>query len=225
MIASNHEGDADSLFVPERGARNEEAVLALTKAQKLAANRLAIAQSVLEQAHQLEVQLSNERNAISGYLAAADAAHAGEREAAERIQRAREQIESWTALRADEARKHEELCRAEDFARAEVVAAEERLMLAREALDAAADAYANYQPATASIPDLEMQTRSDLDRALQSLDEFRRARVEANAAIEEICARLELLSGSSGLSAEAVIRVVERRTADKLRHEAKYGAT
>jgi hypothetical protein len=225
MIASNHQGDADFLFVPEHGARNEEAVLALTKAQKLAASRLVIAQGVLEQAHQLEVQLSNERNAISGYLAAADAALAGEREAAERIQRAREQIESLTALRADEMRKHEELRHAEEIARAEVVAAEERLMLARQVRAAAADVFEKYQPATANIDDREAQTRSDLESALKSLDEFRRARVEANAAVEEICARLELLSGSSGLSAEAVIRVVERRTADMLRHEAKSGPT
>jgi hypothetical protein len=225
MIASDHQGDADFLFVPENGARNEEAVLALTKAQKLAASRLAVAQGVLEQAQQLEVQLANERNAISGYLAAADAAQAGEREASERIQRAREESESLAALRAAEVRKHEELSHAEDFARAEVVAAEERLTHARQALDAATGAYATYRPATASIDQRERQTRSDLESALQSLDEFKRARVEANAAVEEICARLELLSGSSGLSAEAVIRVIERRTADMLRHEAKYGTT
>jgi hypothetical protein len=225
MIASNHQGDADFLFVPENGARNEEAVLALTKAQKLAASRLAIAQGVLEQAHQLEVQLSNERNAISGHLAAADAAQAGEREASERIQRAHAQIESLAALRAEEVRKHDELRQAEELARAAVIAAEERLMLARQALDAASGAYANDQPATASIDDRETQTRSELERALASLDEFKRARVEADAAVEEICARLELLSGSGGLSAEAVIRVVERRTADMLRHEAKYGTT
>jgi hypothetical protein len=225
MIASNHQGDADFLFVPEHGARDEAAVLALTKAQKLAASRLAIAQGVLEQAHQLEVQLSNERDAISGHLAAADAARTGEREATERIQRAREQIESLAALRAEEVRRHDELRHVEELARAEVVAAEERVIVARQALDVAAGAYANDRPETASIDDREMQTRSELESALQSLDEYKRARVEANAAVEEICARLELLSGSSGLSAEAVIRVVERRTADMLRHEAKYGTT
>jgi CHASE3 domain sensor protein len=224
MIASNHQGDADFPFVPERAARNEEAVLALTKAQKLAASRLAIAQGVLEQAHQLEVQLSNERNAISGYLAAADAAHAGEREASERVQRAREQIESLAALRAEELRKHEELRHAEELARADLVAAEERLVLARQALDAAAGAYANDRATTVSIDERETETRSELESAVRSLDEFNRARAEADAAVEEICARLELLSGGS-LSAEAVIRVVERRTADMLRHEAKYGTT
>ena len=225
MIASNHQGDADFLFAPERGSRNEEAVLALTKAQKLAASRLAIAQGVLEQAHDLEVQLSNERNAIAGFLAAADAAHAGEREAAARIQRSREQLESLLAAHADEVRKHEDLRRAEDRARVELAAAEERLALARQALEAATSACAEHQPDAASADGPEAETRSDLERGLQSLEEFRRARIEANASIEEICARLELLSGSGGLSAEAVIRVVERRTADMLRHEAKYGTT
>jgi chromosome segregation ATPase len=222
MIASNHQGDADFLFAPERGTLNEEAVLALSKAQQLAASRLAIAQSVLEQAHDLEAQLVIERTAIAGFLAAADAAQTGEREAATRVQRSREQLEALVAARADETRKQDELRRAEDAARVELAAAQDRLMLARQALQAAVDANAKYQPEVTSANETEAQMRSELENSTQSLEKFRRARIEANASVEEICKRLELVSGGD-LSAEAAIRVVERRAADLLRHKAKFG--
>jgi chromosome segregation ATPase len=225
MNASNYQGDAEFAFTPESGTRNEEAVLALTKAQKLAASRLAIAQDVLDQARDFEAQLSTERSTIAGLLAAADAAQTGEREAAARIQHSRGKLESLTASRAETVRKHEKLRRAEDAAREALAAAEKRVILTRLALDAAAHACAEYQPEIAGVDDAERQTRSDLESALQSLEEFRRKRIEANASVEEFCARIERLSGSGGLSTEAIIRVVERRTADMLRHEARPAAT
>ena len=225
MTASHHQGDAEFAFAPESGTRNEEAVLALTKAQKVAASRLAIAQDVLEQARDFEAQLSTERNAIAALLGAADAAQTGERDAAAHIKHLREQLESLTASRADTLRKHEKLRRAEDAAREALAAAEKRVTLTRLALDAATHARVVCEPEIAGVDDADRQTRSDLENAVQSLEEFRRKRIEANASIEESCARLERLSGSGGLSADAIIRVVERRTADMLRHEVRPGAT
>jgi hypothetical protein len=47
------------------------------------------------------------------------------------------------------------------------------------------------------------------------------ARVKAEADLSEMRTRIELLSGTNGLSAEAIKRIVERRIADRLRQTAE----
>jgi phage shock protein A len=143
----------------------ESATLTLAEIQRLAAEKRAIAEAVLAEALDFEKQLASESASVATLLAVVATAQAGEAEATERLNKARED--------------HAALIAAEKAARAEVNA------------------------------------------SLQRVRECSDARVEAEANVAEMRARIELLSGTNGLSAEAVKRIVERRIADRLRQTAE----
>ena len=225
MKGPNHREEAGFSLVSARSTDTEVAVVALTEVQKLAAERRAIAEDLLSQARDFEERLTHERSVIAALAAAADAAREGEREAAERVRRARGNL-ALVAMRNREAQRYEELRRTEEAAKAEIAAAEERLELAHRAFNAAIDARSAQEPASAADASRdEAEAQADVDAALSLLDERRDARKRAEADVAEVRARIELLSGTNGLSAEAVKRIAERRIADALRHRTKHGIT
>jgi hypothetical protein len=67
----------------------------------------------------------------------------------------------------------------------------------------------------------EKEARAAVNAALQLLRECHLARVEAETNLTTMRAHIELLSGTNGLSAEAIKRIVERRMADRLRQTAE----
>jgi hypothetical protein len=225
MNGSKRPGEAALSFAPEGASDTEVAVVALTEIQRLAAERRAIAEDMLAQARVFEEQLANERNAIGALAATAEAAQAAEREAEQRVRQARDYLAAFVSDRASGAQRDAELSRAVDAANAEFAAAQVRLHLAHEAYEAALAARAAQQSAAAEVSAPEADAQAELDSALRSLDESRVARERANAAVAEMRSRIELLSGTNGLSADAVKRVIERRLADALRHQAGYDIT
>jgi hypothetical protein len=67
----------------------------------------------------------------------------------------------------------------------------------------------------------EKEARATVNASLQRVRDCNDARVKAEASLTEMRTRIELLSGTNGLSADAVKRIVERRMADRLRQTAE----
>lgn len=63
----------------------------------------------------------------------------------------------------------------------------------------------------------EREAQAEFDAAAEKLDAARANRAEADANVAALRARISLLAGTKGLDAEALQRVVQRRTADALR--------
>jgi hypothetical protein len=147
------------------GVDAESATLTLAEIQRLAAEKRAIAETVLAEALDFEKQLATESASVAALLAAVTSAQADEAAATDRLNASRE--------------NHTKLITAEKEARAAVNA------------------------------------------SLQRLRECSDARVKAEADLSEMRTRIELLSGTNGLSAEAIKRIVERRIADRLRQTAE----
>jgi chromosome segregation ATPase len=129
----------------------------LSEFERLAAERRARAESVLARARELEEELSAARSAITPLIAASEAARVEEREAAERVRAAREEV---------------------------------------------------------------AKAQSDLDAALRELEDRRASCLRTDADLNEIYTRLDAISKSNGLDADAAKRVAERRQADELRRSA-----
>jgi chemotaxis protein MotB len=209
-------GKADIPLPSERSTDAEEAMVALTEVERLAAERRAVVENLLAEVRGREENLANEHNAIAALAAAADAAYAGEREAAERARRTGEELAALMDVHEGAARRDEDLCRVADAAKAEIDAAQDRLQLACQALEAAMAARSAHQITLTNACSAEAEAQVQFDGALRFLDERRDARERA-----DVRARIELLSGTNSLSTEAAKRVVERRAADTLRHGAQ----
>ena len=63
----------------------------------------------------------------------------------------------------------------------------------------------------------EREAQAEFNRVAETLNAARAKRIEADADVAALRARVELLAGTNGLDADALRRVVERRTADALR--------
>jgi hypothetical protein len=223
MNGSKNQGDAALLLVSEPNANTAWAMATLTEIERIAAERRAVAEGVLAEARDFEEHLTNERRAITALASAADAAGAAETEAITLVRNAREKREAIVAMRANDVRRSDELGRAEEAAKAAVAAAQERLELAHHALETANEARSKQQLALDDASGLEAAAQAEIDAALRLLEERRAARTRADADVVEMRARMELLSGTNGLSPQAVQRVVERRVADMQRQDAKHG--
>lgn len=68
------------------------------------------------------------------------------------------------------------------------------------------------------------EARAEVSALLRTMDDRRDARVRAEAEVAGMRERIELISETNGLSAEAVQRIVERRIADRLRQRNRHGA-
>jgi len=77
-------------------------------------------------------------------------------------------------------------------------------------LDALRDKVASLETAVA-------EARNEIAAAENVLTEARHARADAEAKLTAMHARIESLSGTNGLTATAVKRLVERRLADRIR--------
>jgi hypothetical protein len=223
MNGSNHQGEAALLLSSEPNADAARALATLSEIERMAAERRSVAEGMLAEARDFQEQLSNERRALTALASAAEAARAAEAEAVAFVRTAREKREAILALRATDGRRREELNRAEEAAKAAVAAAEERLDLARRALATAIDARTAQQLALDDGSDLEAEAQAEIDAAAHLLEQRHLARTRADADVVEMRARMELLSGTRGLSPQAVQRVVERRVADMLRQDSKDG--
>jgi hypothetical protein len=223
MNGSNHQGEAALLRSSETNADAARALATLSEIERMAAERRSVAEGMLAEARDFQEQLSNERRALTALASAAEAARAAEAEAMAFVRTAREKREAILALRATDGRRREELNRAEEAAKAAVVAAEERLDLARHALATAIEARTAQQLALDDGSDLEAEAQVEIDAASHLLEQRHLARTRADADVVEMRARMELLSGTKGLSPQAVQRVVERRVADMLRQDSKDG--
>jgi hypothetical protein len=206
---------------PKGDPETTVAVIALTEAQKLAAQRRASAEDELAQARAFEEHLAQEHNTIALLASAVEAARRAEREAGERVREKRENVEALLAKRESDARRAEELRCAEEAALAEVARAQEQLDLAQRGLKDARAARA--RPSEKAAPS-DREVQADLEAALRRADECRDERARVEAEVAEMRARIELLSGTHGLSPDAVKRVVERRMADELRRGGKGDA-
>ena len=156
---------------PENGSTRfdaEAATFTLAEAQRLAAEKRAIAETVLAQARDFEQQLATESDSVTSLVATAAQAQTSEAEAA--------------ALATASREKHAALAAAEQNARADAESAE-RILHERQA-----------------------------------------ARAQADAQLAQLRGRIEMLSGTNGLSAEALKRIVERRIADMIRQNAEQTA-
>jgi hypothetical protein len=223
MNRSSNQAGVEHLLVPGSNTNTEVAVAALTEVQELAAQRRASAEQSLAQARAFEERLADERNLIATLADAADAARAAEREAVEQLRVAREHLDGLEMMRRAELQIYADLRNAEAAAQAEVARVKECLAVAQEALESATAAR-NAHPIPSAEPSaLEEDARADYDSATRFLDECRSARARADAEIVQMHLRIELLSGTTDLDADAVKRVVARRIADQLRKGAKEG--
>jgi hypothetical protein len=146
----------------------EAATVALVEAQRLAAEKRAIAENVLAEAREFEQQLAAESESVTALMSIVAAAQTAEAEAAARLGSSREKVAALVAAEAD--------------------------------------------------------ARADVELAQTLLQKRRDARIVAEAGVAEIRARIELLSGTNGLHPDALKRIVERRLADRLRHNAEQRA-
>jgi hypothetical protein len=221
MNGSGYHEEAAASRVAVGETDNEVVAETLTEVQRLAAERRAIAEDILAQAREFENQLANEREVLTALVAAAEGARAGESEAEAALRRARKKHAASITTREGVAQRGSELRRAQDEATAAVAEAQERLEIARRTLDAAIEARSNHEAAIDQNP-VEVQTLAELNAALRALDERREARTHMEAEVAQMRARIELLSGTNGLSADAIKRVVERRIADRMRERADH---
>jgi hypothetical protein len=217
----NESGVSHVLVVPESGAGTELAVAALTEFQVLASKRRADAEALLAEARAVERRVAEERDLLAGLAAGAAAARLAERDADEQVRAARENFETIAAMRQAEIARYAELRAAEEAATADFERIQESLRIAQRRLDDAARArLAHPAPSTEPWPH-EAEAGAGYDAAVIYFEQCRAARTRADADVAELQVRLGFLSGTNGLEAGAVKRVLERRMADELRNGMK----
>jgi hypothetical protein len=218
MFRSDMESGALRVPNPESSTDTELAVAALTEAQQVAAQRRADAETLLAEARAIEQRVAEERNLLAGLAADAAAAHLAERDAAEKLRATRENFETVAAMRQTEIARYAELRAAEEAAATQVKRAEESLRIAQNVLEDATNArLAHPVPSTEPWPH-EAEAGAGYDAAAISFEQCRDARARADANVAELQLRLGFLSGTNGLNAGAVQRMLERRMADELRN-------
>jgi hypothetical protein len=219
--SDNESGISHVLVVPESSAGTELAVAALTEFQMLATKRRADAEALLAEARAVEQRVAEERDLLAGLAAGAAAARLAERDADEQVRAARENFETIVAMRQAEIARHAELRAVEEAATADFERIQESLRVAQRRLDDATRARLAHPVPSAEPWPHEAEAGAGYDAAVIYFEQCRDARTHADADVAELQVRLGFLSGTNGLDAGAVKRVLERRMADELRNGMK----
>jgi hypothetical protein len=187
----------------------------------LATKRRADAEALLAEARAVEQRVAEERDLLAGLAAGAAAARLAERDADEQVRAARENFETIVAMRQAEIARHAELRAVEEAATADFERIQESLRVAQRRLDDATRARLAHPVPSAEPWPHEAEAGAGYDAAVIYFEQCRDARTHADADVAELQVRLGFLSGTNGLDAGAVKRVLERRMADELRNGMK----